>query len=405
VSPLIEVSMLAPARFAPRFPLLFAVAGALALSGCGGEPAPQAMPTPEVAVVTLKEQPVRLTRELAGRTTPFLVAEVRPQVTGIVKRRLFDQGSLVKAGDALYEIDAAAYRASRDSARAAVAHAQATLTSARLAANRSKELAAAKLISTQDNERAAAAFQEAQADVAAARANLQSTEVTLGYASITAPISGRIGKSSVTQGALVTANQPQALATIQQLDPMYVDLAQSSTELLALRKELAAGTLKQGDGVPVKILLEDGSTYGQDGRMEFTDVTVDPTTGSYALRVRVPNPDSFLLPGMYVRAMVDMGLRPNGVLAPQKGITRDTKGRAVAMVVTPEGKVEQRTVQTSHTIGDQWLVDDGLSAGDRVIVEGLQKVQPGGDAKAVEAGATATGPDASPPAKAAAARE
>ncbi len=397
--------MLAPARFAPRFPLLFAVAGALALSACGGEPAPQAVPTPEVAVVTLKEQPVRLTRELAGRTTPFLVAEVRPQVTGIVKRRLFDEGSLVKAGDALYEIDAAAYRASRDRAGAAVAHAQATLTSARLAANRSKELAAAKLISTQDNERAAAAFQEARADVAAARAELQSTEVTLGYASITAPISGRIGKSSVTQGALVTANQPQALVTIQQLDPMYVDLAQSSTELLALRKELAAGTLERGNGVPVKILLEDGSAYGQDGRMEFTDVTVDPTTGSYALRVRMPNPDNFLLPGMYVRAMVDMGLRPNGVLAPQQGITRDSKGHAVAMVVTPEGKVEQRTVQTSHTIGDQWLVDEGLRAGDRVIVEGLQKVQPGGDAKAVEAGATAAGPDASPPAKAAAARD
>jgi membrane fusion protein (multidrug efflux system) len=311
----------------------------------------------------------------------------------------------VKAGDALYEIDAAAYRASRDRAAAAVAHAQATLTSARLAANRSEELAAAKLMSAQDNERAAAAFQEARADVAAARAELQSTEVTLGYASITAPISGRIGKSSVTQGALVTANQPQALVTIQQLDPMYVDLAQSSTELLALRKELAAGTLERGNGVPVQILLEDGSAYGQDGRMEFTDVTVDPTTGSYALRVRVPNPDNFLLPGMYVRAMVDMGLRPDGVLAPQQGITRDSKGQAVAMVVTPEGKVEQRTVQTSHTIGDQWLVDEGLRAGDRVIVEGLQKVQPGGDAKAVEAGVTATGPDASPPAKAAAARD
>ena len=217
---------MATVRIAPRFSLLLAVAGALALSACGGEPAPQAMPTPEVAVVTLKDQPVRLTRELAGRTTPFLVAEVRPQVTGIVKRRLFEEGSLVKAGAPLYEIDASAYRASRDSARAGLARAQATLTSARLAANRSKELAAAKLISAQDNERAAAAFQQAQADVAAARADLQSTEVTLGYATLTAPISGRIGKSSVTQGALVTANQAEALATIQQLDPMYVDLAQ-----------------------------------------------------------------------------------------------------------------------------------------------------------------------------------
>lgn len=392
---------MAALRTAPRFSLLLAVAGALALSACGGEPAPQAMPTPEVAVVTLKDQPVRLTRDLAGRTTPFLVAEVRPQVTGIVKRRLFEEGSLVKAGAPLYEIDASAYRASRDSARAGLARAEAALTSARLAANRSKELAAAKLVSAQDNERAAAAFQQAQADVAAARADLRATEVTLGYATLTAPISGRIGKSSVTQGALVTANQEQALATIQQLDPIYVDLAQSSTELLSLRKEMAAGTLQQADGVPVKILLEDGSTYGQDGRMEFADVTVDPTTGSYALRVRVPNPDNFLLPGMYVRAVVDMGQRPNGVLAPQQGITRDAKGHAVAMVVTPEGKVEQRIVQASRTIGDQWLVDEGLKAGDRVIVEGLQKVQPGGMATAVEAGA-AQAPGPSQPAPAAA---
>lgn len=397
---------MAVARIASRFSLLLAVSAALALSACGGEPAPQAMPTPEVAVVTLKDQPVRLTRELAGRTTPFLVAEVRPQVTGIIKGRLFEEGSLVKAGDALYEIDASAYRATRDSARASLAGAEAALTSSRLAANRSRELAAAKLVSAQDNERAAAAFQKAQADVAAARANLQSTEVTLGYASITAPISGRIGKSSVTQGALVTANQAQALATIQQLDPMYVDLAQSSAELLALRKEMAAGTLEQADGVPVKILLEDGSPYAQDGRLEFAGVTVDPTTGSYALRVLVPNAENFLLPGMYVRAVVDMGQRPNGILVPQQGITRNAKGLAVAMVVTPEGKVEQRTVQTSHTVGDQWLVDDGLRAGDRVIVEGLQKVKPGGDAKAVEAGtASAPTPKSSTPAPAAAASE
>jgi membrane fusion protein (multidrug efflux system) len=396
---------MAPARITPRFSLLFAVAVALALSACGGEPAPEAPPTPEVAVVTLKDQPVRLTRELAGRTTPFLVAEVRPQVTGIVKRRLFEEGSLVKAGAPLYEIDAAAYRASRDSARAGLARAQATLTSARLAANRSKELAAAKLISAQDNERAAAVYQQAQADVAAARADLQSTEVTLGYATINAPIGGRIGKSSVTQGALVTANQEQALATIQQLDPIYVDLAQSSTELLSLRKEMAAGTLEQVDGVPVKILLEDGSAYGQDGRMEFADVTVDPTTGSYALRVLVPNAGNFLLPGMYVRAVVDMGQRPHGVLAPQQGVTRDAKGQATAMVVTAEGKVEQRILQASRTIGDQWLVDEGLQAGDRVIVEGLQKVKPGGMAKAVEAGAAATaaGPGSPGPATAAAA--
>ena len=390
---------MAPVRTVSRFSLLSAVAGALVLTACGGEPAPQAMPTPEVAVVTLKDQPVRLTRELAGRTTPFLVAEVRPQVTGIVKRRLFEEGSLVKAGAPLYEIDAAAYRASRDSARAGLARAEAALTSARLAANRSKELAAAKLVSAQDNERAAAAFQQAQADVAAARADLQATEVTLGYAIINAPIGGRIGKSSVTQGALVTANQENALVTVQQLDPIYVDLSQSASELLQLRKDVEAGRVEQTN-VEARILLEDGTPYAHAGVLEFTDVTVDPGTGSYSLRVRVPNPDNLLLPGMYVRAVVELGTRPDGILAPQQGISRDAKGNATALVVTAEGKVEPRVVTTSRTVGDQWLVDDGLQAGDRVIIEGLQKVQPGGNATAVEAGDTAAPEAAAPPAPA-----
>ena len=378
------------ARMSAPASLIFALAVALALSACGVEPAAQATSIPEVSVVTLKDQPVSLTRELAGRTTPYLVAEVRPQVTGIVKQRLFEEGSLVQAGAPLYEIDAATYRANRDSARAALARAEASQTSARLAAKRATTLAASKLISTQDNELAAAAYQQAQADVAAARANLKSMDVTLGYAMITAPITGRIGKSSVTQGALVTANQESALATVQQLDPIYVDLAQSSSELLQLRKEIAAGTLQQEEnGVPVQIQLEDGSAYAHLGRLEFADVTVDPSTGSYALRVLVPNPENLLLPGMYVRATVDMGQRLHGVLAPQQGITRDPKGNATAMVLTPAGKVEQRTVTTTRTIGDQWLVDAGLAPGDRVIVEGLQKVRPGGDAKAVELAATA----------------
>lgn len=365
--------------------LPFGVIGALLLNACHVEPTTQQpAPTPEVSVVTLKIQPVKLTRNLAGRTTPFLVAEVRPQVTGIIKQRLFDEGSLVKAGAPLYEIDAASYRANRDSARAILARAQAAENSARLAANRSLTLVASKLISAQDNELAAAAFQQAQADVAAARADLKSIEVTLGYAMITAPISGRIGKSSVTQGALVTANQESALATVQQLDPIYIDLAQSSSELLQLRKEITAGTLKQDQGVPVQIQLEDGSAYAHAGHLEFTDVTVDPSTGSYALRVLVPNPENLLLPGMYVRATVDMGERLNGVLAPQQGITRDPKGNATALLVTAAGKVEQRTVVATRTIGDQWLIDEGLVAGDRVIIEGLQKVRPGGDAKAVE---------------------
>jgi membrane fusion protein (multidrug efflux system) len=374
--------------------LFLAGASGALLAACGGDAAPPAMPTPEVTVVTLKAQPVPLTRELAGRTVPFLVAEVRPQATGIVKKRLFEEGSLVKAGEVLYQLDDASYRAARDAAAANLARAKASATSARLAAERSTELVAAKLVSQQDHERTIAAAAEAQADVAAYQAALQSAEVNLGYTRIVAPISGRAGKSSVTQGALVTANQEAPLVTVQQLDPIYVDLAQSSSELLQLRRDMEAGKVEASEGVAAKILLEDGTPYAEPGRLEFTDVTVDPSTGSYALRVRVPNPGNLLLPGMYVRAMVELGTRPDGVLAPQQGISRDPKGNATAMVVTPEGKVEARVVQASRTIGDQWLVDGGLAAGDRVIVEGLQKVQPGGNAKAVEAGAAPQEPSA-----------
>lgn len=375
--------------------LPFLLFGVLTLSACSAPDAPPAPPPPEVSVVTLSSQPVSLTRELAGRTTPYLVAEVRPQVTGIVKQRAFTEGGKVEAGETLYEIDDASYRAARDNARAGLARAEATLTSTRLSANRASELAGRRLLSAQDNELAAAAYQQAQADVAAARAQLQAAEVTLGYASLVAPISGHIGKSSVTQGALVTANQADALATIQQLDPIYVDLAQSSSELLELRREIAAGMLEQADGVPVTILLEDGSAYEQQGRLQFSDVTVDPRTGSYALRVLVPNPDGLLLPGMYVRAQVDMGQRPQGLLAPQQAITRDPKGHAVAMVVNAEGVVEARVLTANRTQGDQWLVDEGLQAGDRVIVEGLQKVRPGAPVRVVEAGAASSTPPAS----------
>lgn len=366
----------------PRALLLCAV---LTLSACGAPEPPAAPPPPEVSVVTLGTQPVSVTRELAGRTVPYVVAEVRPQVSGIVKQRAFTEGARVEAGALLYEIDDASYRADRDRASAALSRAEATLNSTRLQARRAAELAEKRLLSAQDNELAAAAYQQAQADVAAARAQLAAAEVTLGYARLVAPISGQIGKSSVTQGALVTANQAEPLATIQQLDPMYVDLAQSSAELLELRREVAAGTLEQSDGVPVTLLLEDGSTYAQQGRLQFADVTVDPRTGSYALRVLVPNPDGLLLPGMYVRAQVDMGQRPQGILAPQQAITRDPKGQALAMVVNAEGVVEARVLGASRTLGDQWLVDEGLQAGERVIVEGLQKVRPGMQVRVVEA--------------------
>jgi len=370
---------------APHLTRALTLCAVLSLSACGTPEPSAAPPPPEVSVVTLGTQPVSLTRELAGRTVPFVVAEVRPQVSGIIKQRAFTEGARVEAGELLYQIDDASYRADRDRARAALARAEATLHSTHLQSRRATELAERRLLSAQDNELAAAAFQQAQADVAAARAQLAAAEVTLAYARLVAPISGQIGKSSVTQGALVTANQTEPLATIQQLDPMYVDLAQSSAELLELRREVAAGTLEQSESVPVTLLLEDGSVYAQQGRLQFADVTVDPGTGSYALRVLVPNPDGLLLPGMYVRAQVDMGQRPQGILAPQQAITRDPKGQALAMVVNDEGVVEARVLGASRTLGDQWLVDQGLQAGERVIVEGLQKVRPGMQVRVVEA--------------------
>ena len=361
--------------------LLLPLVLTVTLAACDGDPAPQQSPPSAVTVVTLQARPVTLTRELPGRTAPFLVAEVRPQVNGIVERQLFEEGGLVDAGQPLYQLEDAAYQADASSARAGLARAEATLKSAELTARRSAELAKIDAISKQDNENATAALRQPEADD--------------GYARISAPISGRIGKSSVTRGALVTANQATPLATIQQTDPMYVDLTQSSSELLALRKNLAAGTAEEAD-LPVEIVLEDGSQYAHDGKLAFSEVTVDPSTGSYLLRVKVPNPDHLLLPGMYVRAVVGSAVRQDGLLVPQKGITRDPKGNASAMVVGKDGKVEPRAVKVSRTIGDQWLVEDGLAAGDKVIVEGLQKIQPGVPVQATDAGTEA--PDAAEPA-------
>ena len=378
-----------PAR---RTALLIALLGALTLSGCNSNTAASAAGSPPpaaVTVVTLKPQEVTLTRELPGRVAASLVAEVRPQVNGIVKERLFVEGSQVKAGQALYALDDAVYKADVANARAALARAQATMKSAELLAQRSAELVKIDAVSRQDNESAAAAYEQARADVAAARAALQRSEVTLGYARIVSPISGQIGKSSVTRGALVTANQANVLATVQQLDPMYIDLTQSSRELLQLRKDMAAGKLGKSKDVPVKILLEDGSVYQHAGKLAFTDVTVDQGTGSFAVRVTVPNPDKVLLPGMYLRAVMGNGQKQAALLVPQQGITRDPKGNASAVVVNAQGKAEVRTVQVSRTVGDQWLVDGGLAAGDKVIVEGLQKIRPGAPVAASEAGAPA----------------
>lgn len=368
--------------------IVLGFAGLAVLAACGksGAPSPQPGLT-EVNVVTLRQESVSLTRELPGRTHAFLLAEVRPQVTGIVKQRLFSEGGLVTAGQPLYQLDDAAYQAGVASARASLARAQATLKSADLNAQRAAELIKIDAISKQDNENAIAALAQAKADVAAAEAALQSSNVTLAYARITAPISGRIGKSSVTQGALVTANQAAPLATVQQLDPVYVDLTQSASELLQLRKEFAAGKLTRAGDVPVQIVLDDGSRYEHAGKLAFADVSVDPGTGSFSLRVTVPNPDNILMPGMYVRAVVDNGVRENAILVPQQGIARDPKGNTTAMVVGKDATAELRPVKVSRALADKWLVEEGLAAGDQVIVSGLQKIRPGMPVKAVEVGA------------------
>jgi membrane fusion protein (multidrug efflux system) len=311
-------------------------------------------------------------------------------VSGIVKRRNFTEGGTVVAGQVLYDLDDNLYRAEYESAKAGLRKAQTIESAARLAAARSAELARIDAVSAQDNEGAVAALGQAEAETAAAQAAVASSEINLAYAHIVAPIGGRIGKSSVTQGALVTANQAAALATIQQLDPIYVEVNQSSSEWLALKQDIDAGRVQTDrSGAPAKILLENGEPYAHEGKWQFADVTVDSTTGNFLLRAIVPNPNVLLLPGMYVRAILNEGVRSQGLLAPQVGITRDPKGIASALVVTKDGKVESRAVRVSRTIGDQWLVEEGLSAGDRLIVEGVQKVQPGMKVQAVERAAAA----------------
>ncbi len=376
--------------------LVLPLALSLALVACKGGEAPQQDGPGQVTVVTLKPAPVTLKRELAGRANGYQVAEVRPQVSGIVAKRLFTEGSLVKEGQPLYQLDDAAYRAQANSARAQLARAQASANAARLAARRSSELVKSRVISVQDDENAQAAWKQADADVLAARAALDAANVTLGYARITAPISGQIGKSSVTQGALVSAGQATPLATINQLDPIYIDVSQSSAELLQLRREMAEGRLQGASELPVEIVLEDGSTFAHKGTLEFSEVSVDPSTGSYGLRVRVENPEHVLMPGMFVRAVVGSGVRPDGLLVPMQGIARDAKGNTSAMVVDEEGKVAVRQVVVSRTVGDKWLVESGLKAGDKVIVEGLQKIGPGMPVQATEKGAETAKPAAAP---------
>jgi len=361
----------------PRRAVCLPLILSLLIAACDEEATPPQQGAPAVTVVTLEPEPVELTRQLPGRTNAWLMAEVRPQVTGIVKERLFTEGGLVEAGQPLYQLDDASYRADYNSARASLARAEATLQVARLNAARAEELVKTNAVSRQEHENTIAALQQAEADIGVAKAAVASSRVELDYARITSPIAGRIGKSTVTQGALVTADQAQPLATVQQLNPIYVDLTQSSSELLQLRKAVGGGNVRDADGAPVTILLEDGTHYEHEGELSFTDVSVDPSTGSFSLRVVVPNPDHLLLPGMYVRAELRSAVLEDGLLVPQQGIAHDPRGNASAMVVAADGTVEQRQVEVSRTVGDKWLVSSGLSAGDRVIVEGLQKVQPG----------------------------
>ena len=365
---------------------------ALVLAGCGsGQGDPRggpAMPPPEVTVVTLKSQPVTLERALPGRVSARLVAEVRPQTSGLVRKVLFTEGSTVRAGQVLYLLDDSATRAAQATAEANVQRAEAGADSARRNATRASELIKSRMISVQDNDNLEAAAKQADADLAAARAALQSARVNQQYTRITAPITGRIGKSSVTEGALVVANQAAPLATVQRLDEVFVDVTQPSREWLQLRSELGAAT---GASRAVQLTLENGQPYAVPGTLQFTDVTVDENTGSFLLRILVPNKETLLLPGMYVTAMLGERVLKDALLAPQQGIMRDPKGAATALVVGADGKVQERSLTVLRTIGDQWLVGSGLAAGDRVIVEGLQKVQAGMTVKPREAAAAAAG--------------
>jgi membrane fusion protein, multidrug efflux system len=375
-----------PVREALKWSLiLMTLLGGLLLDGCNRRQQSASAPVPEVATVTIRTRQLVLTTELPGRTSPHLVAEIRPQVNGIIQRRLFTEGSDVKAGQVLYQIDPAPFQAALDSAAAALAKSEASLTVTRLKFDRYKGLLAEKAVSQQDYDDKLAALKQAEADVEYCKAAVETARINLAYTRVTGPISGRIGKSNVTDGALVTAYQAVALATVQQLDPIYVDVPQSTTQLLRLRRRLAEGRFNQ-DGTSqdkVKLILADGAAYPQEGTLQFRDVTVDPTTGSVILRIVVPNPEGLLLPGMFVRAVVEEGVAEQAILVPQQGVSRTPKGDAFALVVTNGGTVEQRMLGLGRAIGDKWLVSSGLSAGDRVIVEGTLNVRPGSAVKAV----------------------
>jgi len=360
--------------------------GLLLLSGCDRrQQSSSPPPVPEVAIVTMQTQKLMLSSELPGRTSAFRVAEIRPQISGLILKRFFTEGSDVKAGQILYHIDSAPFQAALDNTKAALGKAEANLPAISLRAERYTELLADKAVSQQDCDDVAAALKQAMAEIEYWKAQVETARINLRYCHIIAPITGRIGRSNVTEGGIVTAYQPIALATIQQLNPIYVDVPQSTTELLRLKRRLKDGRLDydKTNQNKVRLILEDGTPYAQEGMLQFSDVTVDPTTGSVILRVVVPNPEYILLPGMFVQAVIKEGVKAKAILVPQQGVSRDPRGNPVSLIVNAENNVQQRMLTIDRAIGDQWLVSKGLSPADRVIVEGMQKVRPGAAVKVV----------------------
>ncbi|WP_288805219.1 efflux RND transporter periplasmic adaptor subunit [uncultured Novosphingobium sp.] len=353
-----------------------ALALALALSACGKEQ-PAAPPAPTVGVVTLTKESAELTNELPGRIAALETADVRPQITGVIRRRLFTEGSNVQAGQLLYEIEDSPYRAALAQAKGSLAVANATINSTALQAKRYKDLIAINAVSRQQYDDAAAAAQQARANVAAQQGAVQAAQVNQNFTRIRAPISGRIGRSLFTPGALVSAAQADALAVISRTDTVYVDVTQSAAQIVDLKQAMASGGVSEAEGARIQLILPNGSIYPIEGRLQFADVTVDPSSGSVILRATFPNPNGLLLPGMYVRARLVEGLRQNVVLAPQQGVTRDPRGRATAMVVGKDNKVEVRQIEVDRMVGDKWIVTKGLNIGDRLIVEGLVNLRPG----------------------------
>ncbi len=357
----------------------------LVVTGCNRQHQSPPPAIPEVAVVTVTTQQVVLTTELPGRTSPFRIAEIRPQVNGLIQKRLFTEGSDVKAGQGLYQIDPAPFQAALENAKAALGRSEASLPAVRSRADRFKQAVAEKAVSQQDFDDADAALKQVESDVQYYKAMVETARINLGYARVVSPINGRAGKSSVTDGAIVTAYQPTPLATIQQLDPIYVDVPQSTAALLQLKRRLQEEQIKHGgsEQSKVQLLLEDGTPYAMEGTLQFRDVSVDPTTGSVILRAVFPNPDGVLLPGMFVRALVKEGVNEQAILVPQQAVSRDPKGNPLAMVVDGSGKVDQRALVLDRAVGNQWLVASGLSAGDHIVVEGLQRIRPGAQVKEV----------------------